>query len=231
MTLEGADACCGRAEPMSGTQLDREDLAAFLLRLRTAYAASPRLLDAVEAVPRRLFVRGRIENAYGDRSLPLDCGETMPGAAFAVSLVHALRLEPTSRVLEIGTGSGYVTALLARLGARVTSLDRYRRLLAAADERLRACGIASVGFVHEDGRESYADAAPYDRIIVHGAFEALPRAFLEHLAQHGQIVCAIGPGTGLQTLVRLQKMGSRLEREDLQRVRYQPLAVGLAQIL
>lgn len=216
---------------MSVTNLDREDLAAFLLRLRAQQISSPRLNEAVEAVPRRLFLRGGMQNAYGDRSFPLDCGETMPGASFAVFLVHALRVEAGNRILEIGTGSGYVTALLAKLGARVTSLERYRRLIKSAEERLKACGIANTALVHEDGREGYPDAGPYDRIIVHAAMETLPRAFLEQLAQHGQILCALGPAMGAQTLVRLQKVGSRLEREDLRQVRYQGIAAGLAKIL
>lgn len=216
---------------MSVTDVDREDLAAFLLRMRSEQVTGQHLGEAVEAVPRRLFVRGGVKYAYGDRSLPLDCGETMPGAGFAVRLVHALRVEPTNRILEIGTGSGYVTALLARLGARVTSLERYRGLLAAAAERLKACGLTNAALVHEDGREGYSNAAPYDRIIVHASFDVLPRTFLEQLAQHGQIVCALGPGAGSQTLVRLQKVGSRLEREDLREVRYQPLAIGTAAVL
>lgn len=216
---------------MSVTNLDREDLAAFLLRLRARHLSTPRIDEAVEAVPRRLFLRGGMQSAYGDRSQPIDCGETMPGATPAVALVHALRVEAGNRILEVGTGSGYISALLGRLGARVTTLDRYRRLLKSAEERLKACGIANVSVVHEDGREGYPDAAPYDRIIVHGAFETLPRAFLEQLAQHGQIVCALGPAAGQQTLVRLQKVGSRLEREDLRDVRYQPLAAGVAKVL
>ena len=216
---------------MSVTNLDREDLAAFLLKLRSEHIGGVALTEAVEAIPRRLFLRGGMQNAYADRSLPLDCGETMPGASFAVALVHALRVEAGNRILEIGTGSGYVTALLGKLGARVTSLERYRRLLRSADERLKACGIANVALIHEDGREGYPDSAPYDRIIVHAAFETLPRAFLDQLAQHGQIVCAIGPGTEAQILVRLQKVGSRLEREDLRQVRYQPLAAGVARML
>ncbi|BDA84352.1 protein-L-isoaspartate O-methyltransferase [Aureimonas sp. SA4125] len=213
------------------TNLDREDLAAFLLRLRSEHPASGRLTEAVEAVPRRLFLRDGLRNAYADGFLPIDCGETMPGAAFAVGLVAALRVEAASRILEIGTGSGYITALLAKLGARVHSLDRYRRLLTPAAERLKACGIANVSLIQEDGREGYPDAAPYDRIIIHAASETLPRTFLDQLAQHGQIVCALGPGNGSQTLVRLQKVGSRLEREDLRTVRYQTLAVGVAKIL
>jgi protein-L-isoaspartate(D-aspartate) O-methyltransferase len=210
---------------------DREDLAAFLLRLRGARIADGRVLQAVEAVPRRLFVGPKVRDAYADASFPIDCGETMPSAMKAVALVADLRVEPTNRILEIGTGSGYVTALLAKLGGRVTSLDRYRTLLTVAEERLKTCRLPGVQFVQEDGREGWRDAAPYDRIIIHAAQDVLPRTFLDQLAMQGQIVCALGPGDGQQTLARLQKVGSRLEREDLRPVRYQALAQGIARKL
>ncbi|WP_161992607.1 protein-L-isoaspartate(D-aspartate) O-methyltransferase [Aureimonas leprariae] len=213
------------------SERDREEIAAFLLRLRSARFADQRLQQAVEAVPRRQFVRGNIVEPYADSSFPIDCGETMPSAMAAVALVADLRVEPTSRVLEIGTGSGYVTALLAKLAGRVTTLERYRTLIDAAEERLKTCGVPGAQFVQEDGREGWRDAAPYDRIILHASMETMPRVFLDQLAQHGQIIAALGPGQGQQTLVRLQKVGSRLEREDLRPVRYQPLAQGIARKL
>lgn len=217
--------------PSAWNPRDREDFASFVLRLRSAQITQMRLIEALEAVPRRLFLRGGIREAYGDRTLPIDCGETMPGALLAARLVNLLGVEPGSRILEVGTGTGYVTALLATLGSRVTTLERYRTLIAPAEERLRALGLTNVAFVQEDGREGYRDAAPFDRIIVHGAMETLPRTFLEQLAQHGQIVCALGPATGEQSLVRLLKVGSRLEREDVGPVRYQPLSFGIAAVL
>lgn len=216
---------------MSGEGRDREDLAAFLMRLRGARITDQRLTEAIEAVPRRLFVPSGLNAAYGDRSLPIDCGETMPGALFAAWLVHALGIEAGHRILEVGTGSGYVTALLARLGGKVVSMDRYRRLLDAADQRLKKTGASNVTLVREDGRAGYPPAAPFDRIVVHAALAAAPRQFLEQLAPQGIMICAIGPGDGPQSLVRLHKVGSRFEREDLRTVRYQPLAFGTAAAL
>lgn len=215
----------------SMTERDREQIAAFLLRLRGARIADQRIQQAVEAVPRRHFVRSNVREPYADSAFPIDCGETMPSAMTAIALVADLNVEPTSRILEIGTGSGYVTALLARLGGRVTSLERYATLIAAAEERLKTCRVPGVQFVQEDGREGWRDAAPYDRIILHASMETMPRVFLDQLAQHGQIIGALGPGEGQQKLVRLQKVGSRLEREDLRPVRYQPLAQGIARKL
>lgn len=210
---------------------DREDLAAFLLSLRSRRIADPKLLEAIETVPRRFFLPDGIDNAYEDRSAPIDCGETMPGALFAIRLVSALEIEADHRILEIGTGSGYVTALMARLCAHVTSFDRYRRLVEAANRRLKLVGVSNVSLFHEDGRDGFAGGAPFDRAIVHAAFPSVPRQFLEQLDSHGVMICAIGEAEAEQTLVRLRKVGSRFEREDLGAVRYQPLAFGTAEVL
>lgn len=210
---------------------DREDLAALLLRLRSKNIRDPRLLKAVEAVPRRRFLPDGIANSYSERSVPLDCGETMPGADMSVRLVHALQPEESDRVLEIGTGSGYVTALLAQLAGRVVSLDRYRTLVEAARRRLEALEIDRVALFQEDGRDGFPEKGPYERILVHASFEAPPRQFLDQLSQQGFLVCAIGPGDGLQTLAQLQKVGSRFEREDFGTARLQPLKPGVAAAL
>lgn len=210
---------------------DREDLAAFLLSLRTRRIADPKLLEAIETVPRRFFLPDSIENAYEDRFAPIDCGETMPGALFAVRLVAALEIEADQNILEIGTGSGYVTALMARLCAHVTSFDRYRRLIEAASRRLKLVGVSNVSLFHEDGSDGFAAGAPFDRVIVHAAFPAVPRLFLDQIRPHGVLICAIGEAGQEQALVRLRKVGSRFEREDLGPVRYQPLAFGTAEVL
>ncbi|MEF2550047.1 protein-L-isoaspartate(D-aspartate) O-methyltransferase [Aurantimonas sp. A2-1-M11] len=210
---------------------DREDLAAFLLALRSERITDPRLLEAVESVPRRLFLPEGVVNAYENRSAPIACGETMHGALASVRLVAALEVQPSHRVLEIGTGSGYVTALLARLGAHVSSFDRYRGLVDAAGRRLRDIGITNISLFFEDGRDGFAGGAPFDRVIVHAAFASVPRQFLDQLGAHATMICAIGPGDGAQELLRLRKVGSRFEREPLGTVRYQPLAFGKADVL
>lgn len=212
-------------------QNDREDLAAFFLRLRSQETLPVRLLEVVEAVPRRAFFPDVTGDLYANHALPLPCGETAAGAATILRTLAALKVQPDSRVLEIGTGSGYVTALLGRLCARVTSLERYRTLRDAAAERLKQFCISNVTLVLEDGREGFRDAGPYDRVLVHGSFEELPRAFLEQMASPGIVVCAIGPGDGEQMLTRNHKAGSRFEAETLFKVRTQPLKPGIAFVL
>ncbi|TFF19709.1 protein-L-isoaspartate(D-aspartate) O-methyltransferase [Jiella endophytica] len=210
---------------------DREKLAEFLVRLRGAPGVSPALFKAVESVPRRLFLPGGIDDPYEDRTAPIPCGETMPGALTALRLVAALEPEAEQRVLEVGTGSGYVTALMARVVGHVTTFERYRRLLKAAAQRFRDIGISNVTPIFEDGRDGFPSGSPYHRIVVHAAFPAPPKQFLEQLGMHGSLVCAIGPGDGEQMLVRLRKVGSRFEREDLGVVRYQPIGFGKADVL
>lgn len=210
---------------------DREDLAAFLLGLRQQRIADQTILDKIETVPRRIFVPEGVENAYEDRAAPIDCGQTMYGAAFAVRLVAALEIDASHRVLEVGTGSGYVTALMARLCAHVTSFERYRRLTEAASKRLKQVGVSNVSLFLEDGREGFAAGAPFDRIVVHATYPSTPRQFLDQLGNHGIVVCGIGPGEGDQALVRLRKVGSRFEREDIGIVHYQPPAFGKAEVL
>lgn len=216
---------------MTTSTADREQLASFLMTLRSDDGVGARVMTVVEAVPRRLFVGPGISDIFADQSLPLECGQTMPSARAAVRLAGALRVQPESRILEIGTGSGYVTALLAKLGLHVTTLDRYKTLLTRAAERLKTCGITNVTYIQEDGRDGYAAQAPFDRIVVHASFEALPRAFVEQMASQGILVTAIGAPGERQRIVRHQKLGSRFEEELLFDARLQPLERNVATLL
>lgn len=210
---------------------EREELAAFFMRLRSREQLPVRILEAIESLPRRAFFPDVTGSVYSDHALPIPCGETAASAALSVRIISALKVQPDSRILEIGTGSGYVTALLARLGARVTSLERFRTLRDAAAERLKHFGLTNATLVLEDGREGYRDGAPYDRVLVHGAYEELPRAFLEQMASPGIFVCAVGSATGAQMLTRNHKAGSRFETETLFKVRTQHLKPGVALVL
>ncbi|WP_279481457.1 protein-L-isoaspartate(D-aspartate) O-methyltransferase [Aureimonas sp. SK2] len=210
---------------------DREGLAALLMRVRSEDFVAGRLMEAVEAVPRRLFVPADVADPYGEHSFPLPCGQTMPSARTAVRLAAALRIQPEHRVLEIGTGSGYVTALLARLALHVVTLERYRTLSSAAADRLRNCSLSNVTLVQEDGRAGYMEAGPFDRIVVHGCFDELPKTFVEQMASGAMLVAPIGPGDGEQQVVRHHKQGSRFELTPLFPIRLQPLEIGKASIL
>jgi protein-L-isoaspartate(D-aspartate) O-methyltransferase len=211
---------------------DKEGLAAFVLRMRSRGINDQRLFSAIEATPRMNFVGAHTPDvAFGERTMPIECGETIEGLDLQAMLIAALELGNRHRVLEIGTGSGYTAAVMARLCARVLTVDRFRSLVDEATNRFSALGIGNAVARRADGREGVAGEGPFDRIIVWAAFETFPRHFVEHLTSGGMMIAAVGPGDGVQTLMKLRKTGSRFEREDLMPVRMQPLQEGTAAAL
>ncbi len=212
--------------------MDREDFAAFLLRMRKQGISDKALFSAIEMVPRGDFVpRQYGAAAYCDRMIPIECGEAIEGLDLQSRIISQLGIEPGHRVLEVGTGSGYTSAVLSRLAARVTTLDRYRRLVETARQRHAALGLDNVTVQLANGRDGYAADGPYDRIIFWSAFESLPRTSVDWLATNGVMIVPIGPEEGVQTFVKLTKIGSRFEREDICPVRLQPLATAVAAYL
>lgn len=211
------------------TQADRESFAAFLLRVRGRGLEDKALIAAMEATPRRGFIPGQWQaHAWSDRMLPIECGEAVEGIDFQAKILASLTLEPSHRVLEIGTGSGFTAAVMGRLAARVLTVERYRTLATNARQRLEALGITNVSVRHMDGINGVPAEGPFDRIIVWAAFEGLPRTFVDQLASGGVLIAPIGPPEGLQQMARLTKVGSRFDREDIATARLQPLASGVA---
>jgi protein-L-isoaspartate(D-aspartate) O-methyltransferase len=212
---------------MSKQTAGREGLAAFFLRQRGRL--SKELAAAFESTPRDHFLPPQWEDcAWSDRMVPIECGEAIEGVDLQAEVITALGIEPAHRVLEIGTGTGYTAALMARLSARVTTVERYRTLCENAKQRFEAQQLSSINVRHADGSNGLAAQGPYDRIVVWSAFESLPRTFVDQLATNGVMVAAIGPAEDEQDLARLSKVGSRFERDDFTRVRFQPIARSIA---
>ncbi|MBZ9601938.1 protein-L-isoaspartate(D-aspartate) O-methyltransferase [Phyllobacterium chamaecytisi] len=211
---------------------EREGFAAFVLRMRALGLSDQRLISAFEATPRVAFINGNLGNlAYGVGTLPIECGEFIEALDLQAQLINSLDLEPTHRVLEIGTGSGFTAAVMARLAGRVLSLERYRTLVELAHQRLQALKIENTFVKHADGRHGLVHDGPFDRIIVWGAFESMPRQFVDLLSSNGVMIAPIGPLDGRQVIARLSKIGSRFERHDLMSVRLLPLMEGVASAL
>jgi protein-L-isoaspartate(D-aspartate) O-methyltransferase len=214
---------------MSGSHDEREAFAAFLLRMRQRGIGSKQLFAAIEATPRANFVPGQWHEAlWSEGMLPIECGEAIEGIDLQAAVMAALDLAPGQRVLEIGGGSGFTGALLGRLSGRVLSVERYKTLANLARQRLEALGIGNVVVRHADGSKPIASEGPFDRIVVWAAFDSHPRSFVEMLSTGGVMVAPIGPGDQEQVLSRLSKVGSRFEREDIGKVRLQPIASGMA---
>lgn len=210
-------------------EAERERFAAFLLRMRGAGLDRRDLMAAVEATPRASFVPPQWRaDAWSDRSLPIECGETIEGIDLQMRAIAMLSLEPGSRVLEIGTGSGFTSAVMARLSARVLSLDRFRTLCEAARTRHETLGLSNILIRQADGSQGAPAEGPFDRIIAWASYESLPRSFVDQLASGGIMIAPIGPGDGVQVMEKLTKLGSRFEREVVGNVRFQPMAAGVA---
>ncbi len=209
----------------------KEGFASFVLRMRSRGLHDQRLFAAIEATPRQHFLNSAYQDfAYSNRVLPLPCGESIEGLDDQARFLSALAIEPGHRVLEIGTGSGYTAAVMARLAARVTTIERYKTLAEAARNQFQAHQIENVVCKHADGRNATA-GGPYDRIIVWLSSETMPRQYLDLLATHGVLIAPVGQGDGQQVMCRMAKVGSRFEREDLMTVRYQPFIEGPAAFL
>ncbi len=210
---------------------DRAGFAAFLLRLRRRGIVPKNLIAAFEATPRRDFIDGHFQQlAWSDRMLPIDCGEAIEGVDLQAMVIAALNIESDNRVLEVGTGSGYTAAVMARLAALVVTVDRFKTLTEQASLRFEVLGITNTCVRQTDAYNGLPSDGPFDRIVVWAAFDSPPRVFVDHLASGGTMIAAIGPAEDEQVLCRLTKVGSRFEREDLGVVRMQPLAHGVAAV-
>lgn len=210
---------------------EREGFAAFLLRMRARNVTSNELLSAIEETPRGGFVPSEWrDRVWSNRTVPIECGETMEPCDLQATVISALDLAPGKRVLEIGTGSGYTAAVMARLTERVLTIDRYRTLVDQAAQRHDTLDVKNVIQRQADGLNG-VDDGPFDRIVVWAAFEEMPRRFVDFLTTEGLMIAPIGPGDGIQSLAKLEKVGSRFERTELENVRMQPLIEGVAQAL
>jgi protein-L-isoaspartate(D-aspartate) O-methyltransferase len=211
---------------------DREGFAAFLLRLRGRGTVPKALIAAFEATPRRGFLAAQFHQiAWSDRMLPIECGEAIEGADMQAAVIAALTIEQGNRVLEIGTGSGYTSAVMSRLAARVVTTDRYKTLVEQARQRFEALGIGNVIVRHADGSGGLPNEGPFDRIVAWAAFDSLPRFLLDQLSSGGIVIAPIGPEEGEQVLAKLTKVGSRFEREDIGLVRLQPILRSVAAVI
>ena len=206
--------------------------AAIVADLRANGVADRAFEDVVAEVNVHDFVPLAFrDQVSADRSLPLECGQFMPAPALTARIVQSLEAEPNHSVLEIGTGSGYATALISRVARKVTTLERYRTLVHAASRRLAVNGMSNAAFLQRDGSVPHRDGIVYDRILIDSAFEQVPRHYIDMLAANGVLVCAVGPLDGEQQMLRLTKIGSRFDRQTLFPVRFGGLEKGVATAL
>lgn len=202
----------------------------FLFQLRSRGVTDPRVLEAMERIDRGLFVRGQFaDRAYEDTPLPIPCGQTISQPSVVGLMTQALNPGPRDTVLEVGTGSGYQAAILARLCRRVYTVDRHRRLVQEAEAIFRDLGFPNITAQIADGSLGLPDQAPFDRILVTAAAEDPPALLLDQLKIGGIMVVPVGQSDAVQTLIRVTRTPSGFEYDELRQVRFVPLVEGLGQ--
>jgi protein-L-isoaspartate(D-aspartate) O-methyltransferase len=213
---------------MRVSERDRASMAVLVAKLRAAAAGDERVLAAMESLPRRVFVSAPYQaDAYLDRAIPIECGQSMTSPTTVAAMITALDVKPEHKVLEVGCGSGYQAAVLSRLARSVVTLDRFRTLVELAEDRMTALKVEGVTALVADGLEGFTRHAPYDRILVDGAVPKIPGPLMDQLADKGVMVAPVGTG-GSQALVRIVRDGRLYHRAEFGQVRYVPLIEGVA---
>lgn len=181
------------------------------------------VLRAFDEVPRHLFVpSGMRHRAYEDSALPIGQGQTISQPSTHARYLELLRLTGNEKVLEIGTGSGYQTALLAHLASQVFSIERVAPLLERARDAIRQTGARNVSVLVGDGTLGWRDYGPYDAILVTAGAPDVPRPLAEQLAEGGRLLIPLG-GREEQMLTLVTRRGDALERRDIAAARFVPL--------
>ena len=207
---------------------DAEAKMQFLFALRSKGVTDKRVLEAMETIDRGAFVKGLFaERAYEDTPLPIACGQTISQPSVVALMTQALSVTPRDKVLEVGTGSGYQAAILARLARRVYTIDRHRRLVREARAVFDALDLHTITATVDDGSRGLPDQAPFDRIIVTAAAEDPPGPLLAQLKIGGIMVVPVGQSDAVQSLIRVTKTETGLDYDELRTVRFVPLLEGL----
>lgn len=203
----------------------------LLMDLRGQGITDTRVLGAIERVPRDLFVADLFLNhAYENSALPIDCGQTISQPLVVALMTQALEVTDRTKVLEIGTGSGYQAAVLARLCRRVYTIERHKPLLKKAEERFRAMRIHNITAKVGDGSRGWPEQAPFERIMVTAAAHDIPPILVNQLKVGGIMVLPVGDvGTGQQDLIRVVRLDQGVDIHNLGPVRFVPLVEGVAE--
>jgi len=204
----------------------------LLAELRQSGIGDENVLAAIGAVDRERFVSAAFaERAWENTALPIAFGQTISQPLVVAAMTEALRVGPRMKVLEVGTGSGYQAAVLAKLARRVYTIERFKPLSRAAERLLIDLGIYNVVFEIGDGSKGWLGQAPFDRIIVTAAAEERPQALIDQLAVGGILVVPVGRDPTSQVVERIVKSESGLQRDTLMPVRFVPLVPGALPVL
>jgi protein-L-isoaspartate(D-aspartate) O-methyltransferase len=200
----------------------------LIFELRLAGIRNPKVLSAIENMPRHLFVESRLEPfSYANQALPIECQQTI-SQPYIVARMTELLLEqgPIENVLEIGTGSGYQAAVLSQLIPQVYSVERIKKLLTTAKQRFKKLNLDNIHTLYGDGNLGWPAHSPYQGIIVTAAAEEVPPALLEQLAEGASLIIPLGKERSTQQLTRITRQENQFYTEILDSVIFVPLLSG-----
>ena len=201
---------------------ERRSLLTFLHQLGIR---NHKVLQAMSAVPRELFIDEALSHkAYENNALPIGCGQTISQPYIVAEMTELLDLQSDSRVLEIGTGSGYQTAILAHLVDHVFSVERIKALQWQAKRRFKLLDLHNISTKHGDGWKGWASKGPFDAIIVTAAADDIPAELLTQLADGGRLIIPVGDE--FQVLKQIVRKGEQYISQDIEAVRFVPLVAG-----
>ena len=208
-----------------------EKVARLIMELRGLGISDNRVLGAIERTPREAFVPAAFaEQAYENVALPIGHGQTISQPLVVALMTQALDVNERHKALEIGAGSGYQAAVLARLCRRVFTIERHRALLKEAEARFAKLRLANITTRYGDGSKGWPEQAPFDRIICTAAATDVPGVLLDSLGEDGILVAPVGPTRSDQQLLRVRRAGERFDIDDLGPVRFVPLVEGLPRV-
>ena len=199
----------------------------LIMELRRSGVTDTRVLSAIERIPREIFVPEPFKDqAYENTALPIKLGQTISQPLVVAAMSQALNVGERMKVLEIGTGSGYQAAVLAKLCRRLYTIERHGPLLAGAEEMFRQLRLHNITAIVGDGSRGWPEQAPFDRIMVTAAAESIPQKLVDQLAEGGVMVLPLGAQGGEQDLLRVTKVNGEVKQETLFPVRFVPLVAG-----
>jgi len=212
------------------TEAERaEKIMRFIYALRSHGVTDAGVLRAMERIDRGAFVKGIFaERAYEDTPLPIACGQTISQPSVVALMTEALEVTPRDKVLEVGTGSGYQAAILSLLARRVYTVERHRTLVAEARAVFDKLGLTNIIAMASDGSFGLPEQAPFDRIMVTAAAEDPPGPLMQQLRVGGIMVVPVGQSDHVQSLIKVRRLETGYDYEELRPVRFVPLLEGMA---
>ena len=208
-----------------------ESKALLMLKLRQNGVSNPEILKSIETIDRSSFIsKNFLSRSLEDIPLPIECGQTISQPSLVAFMIQQLEIPYRSKVLEIGTGSGYQTAILSRLSLRVYSIERYKKLVDMAKIRLANLNISNVIILLMDGFFGYSLQAPFDRIILTAAVEEIPNLLIGQLKVGGIMIIPVGLSNQKQSLLKVVKTEKGLDIKELMSVRFVQMKEGLVRV-